>query len=77
MPLSAETRRRVDELVAHVNHLREQRLDFPTIWHEHLRGHPLVVGIPVQVSLGDRPGLEMQLIDGRRLHFVGGKFQLE
>jgi hypothetical protein len=76
MPYSAATRQRIDELVAHLNQLRERQLDFPTIWRDHLHGHALVIGIPIQVSLGDQPKLEIKLINGKRLQFSDGRFQL-
>ena len=76
MPYSAATRQRVDELVAYLNQLRDQQLDFPTIWRDHLKGHALVIGIPIQVSLGEIPALEIKLINGRRLQFRDGRFRL-
>lgn len=43
--------------------------DFPAIWSQILKGHPLVLGVPVQAIQGDRPTLEMPLITGQRLVF--------
>jgi len=40
--------------------------DFPTIWHDILKGHPLVTGVPVQADL-DR--LEIPLLNHQRLVF--------
>ncbi len=40
--------------------------DFPTIWHDILKGHPLVVGVPIQADL-DR--LEIPLLNHQRLVF--------
>ncbi len=41
--------------------------DFPTIWQTILRGHPLVIGPPVQRLEGQQPVLEVSLINGQRL----------
>ncbi len=41
--------------------------DFPTIWQTILRGHPLVVGPPVQRLEGQQPILEVALINGQRI----------
>ena len=41
--------------------------DFPTVWHTILKGHPLVVGMPVQTISEDRAQLEIPLITGHRL----------
>jgi hypothetical protein len=43
--------------------------DFPTIWQTILRGHPLVLGPPVQGVSGGRLRLEVFLITGQRLVF--------
>lgn len=40
--------------------------DFPSIWHDILKGHPLVIGVPVQADL-DR--LEIPLLNHQRLIF--------
>jgi hypothetical protein len=77
MPSSVETRKEIDELVAHVNSLRLGGLDFPTIWQNHLRGHALVIGIPIQWSSGEWPHLRVRLVNGRFLRFDGEKFDLE
>jgi hypothetical protein len=42
---------------------REEGADFPTVWHDILKGHPLVKGLPVQRD----GGLEIALITGQRL----------
>lgn len=76
MPYSASTRARIDELVAHLNGLRDQQLDFPAIWRNYMRGHPLIMGIPIQVHLGSKPELEVELINGGRLQFRDGRFRL-
>lgn len=41
-------------------------VDFPEIWHTILKGHPLVVGIPIQAA-PDR--LDIPLIHHQRLIF--------
>jgi hypothetical protein len=76
MRFSAETRKEIDELVAHVNSLQLGGLDFPTIWQNHLRDHRLVMGIPIQSSSGERPHLQVRLVNGRFLRFDGEKFYL-
>jgi hypothetical protein len=47
--------------------------DFPSVWGSILKGHPLVLGVPIQRMDGERPLLEVRLITGQRLvHGVGG-----
>ena len=43
--------------------------DFPTIWNEKLKRHPLVAGTPEQNWIAGEPVLEVQLITGARLRF--------
>jgi hypothetical protein len=51
--------------------------DFPRIWNEILKGHPLVQGIPAQSPGNDDPELEIHLLGGQRLIFdAGGGFSL-
>ncbi|HZP78634.1 MAG TPA: hypothetical protein VFB45_21020 [Pseudolabrys sp.] len=40
--------------------------DFPTIWHDIIKGHPVVVGVPVQADLNR---LEIPLLNHQRLVF--------
>jgi len=47
--------------------------DFPLVWRTVLKGHPLVLGAPIQRLDGDRPVLEVRLITGQRLlHGIQG-----
>jgi hypothetical protein len=46
--------------------------DFPTIWNQIVRTHPLVLGLPIQVMIGSEPQLRVQLINGRSLCFGSG-----
>ena len=42
--------------------------DFPAVWNSILKGHPLVVSLPVQTVTDDmRSQLEVRLINGQRL----------
>jgi hypothetical protein len=44
-------------------------MDFPTLWHEVLKGSPLVVGPPVQTLRDGRAHLEVQLLSGGAIVF--------
>ena len=50
-----------------------QGLDFPTVWNDVLRKHPLVLGPPIQVYHGDVPHLEIPLLTGRHLVYNSSK----
>jgi len=41
--------------------------DFPTVWQTILRGHPLVMGPPVQRLDEGVASLEISLINGQRI----------
>ena len=43
--------------------------DFPTIWQEGLKRHPLVAGMPEQTRGPEGPVLEIPLVTGARLRF--------
>jgi hypothetical protein len=53
--------------------------DFPTVWSTHLKGHPLVNGIPQSQLEGMRTVLVIRLITGERLIFDGdgNRFSVE
>jgi hypothetical protein len=65
------------ELLARCNNARAAGTNFPTIWLEMLRRHPLVAGQPVQVAVGSEPLLEIALMTQQSLVFLGGRFYLE
>ena len=44
-------------------------MDFPTLWNEVLKGHPLVVGPPMQGLRNGQACLEIRLLSGRTLVF--------
>jgi len=50
-------------------------LDFPSIWHEVIKGHPLVITVPVQRLVGDGTSLEVRLVTGQRLIYDSGARQ--
>jgi hypothetical protein len=58
-----------DELVQRCITAVREGADFPTIWETVLRGHPLVVGPPIQSIQGGRVCLRIPLITGRWLVF--------
>jgi hypothetical protein len=66
----------VNELLARCRSAHGARLDFPTIWNQIVRTHPLVLGLPIQVMIGSEPQLRVQLINGQFLCFGGGDFFL-
>jgi hypothetical protein len=59
----------VNELLARCRAAHGAGLDFPTIWNQIVRTHPLVLGLPIQVMIGSEPQLRMQLINGQSLCF--------
>ena len=44
-------------------------LDFPTLWHEIIKPHPLVIGPPVQTVRNGRIRMEVRLISGGAIAF--------
>jgi hypothetical protein len=44
-------------------------LDFPTIWNEVLKPHPMVIGPPVQTVRDGRIRIEVRLITGSAIAF--------
>jgi hypothetical protein len=44
-------------------------MDFPTLWHEVLKPHPLVIGPPVQTVRDGRVRMEVRLITGAAIAF--------
>ncbi len=50
--------------------------DFPTVWQNILRNHPLVIGPPIQRLEGQAPVLEIRLITGQRLIYDDKGFAL-
>ena len=44
-------------------------LDFPTLWNEILKPHPLVIGPPVQTVRDGRIRMEVRLITGGAIAF--------
>jgi hypothetical protein len=44
-------------------------MDFPTLWHEVIKPHPLVIGPPVQTVRNGRVSLEVRLITGGTIGF--------
>jgi hypothetical protein len=56
-----------NDLVNACTSARLKGFDFPTIWHEILKKHPFVVGLPTQGRDDNEPVLEVQLITGHRL----------
>ena len=44
-------------------------MDFPTLWHEVLKPHPLVIGPPIQTVRDGRVRMEVRLITGGAVAF--------
>ena len=44
-------------------------MDFPTLWNEVLKPHPLVIGPPVQTVRDGRVRMEVRLITGAAVAF--------
>lgn len=73
MPLKSE---RAEDLLVRCTDARRRGEDFPTIWSNILRHHPLVLAIPVQVTTTSDPMLKIQLANGASLYFQNGAFSL-
>jgi hypothetical protein len=67
--MDSKPRQRAEDLLADCQAARKAGGDFPSIWQGVLKKHPLIVGLPVQVILGDKPALSIQLLEGRHLFF--------
>ena len=44
-------------------------MDFPTLWHEVIKPHPLVIGPPVQTVRDGKIRMEVRLITGGAIAF--------
>ena len=44
-------------------------VDFPTLWHEVIKPHPMVLGPPVQTVRDGRIRMEVRLITGGAIAF--------
>jgi hypothetical protein len=64
------------DLLATCNAARLAGQDFPTIWINILKGHPLVIGAPVQQMDGNAPYLTIPLILGQKLIYNSLGFSL-
>ena len=66
----------VSDLLARCRAAHGAGSDFPTIWNQIVRTHPLVLGLPIQVMIGSEPQLRVQLINGQSLCFGNGDYFL-
>ncbi len=57
------------DLIAQCQAALATGMDFPTLWHELLKGSPLVIGPPVQTMRGGKARLEVRLIYGSVIVF--------
>ena len=57
------------KLVAQCQAAQAAGADFPTLWNEVLRPHPLVIGPPVQTARDGRIQMEIRLITGGVIAF--------
>ena len=58
-----------DHLIERCHAGRAEGMDFPTLWHEVLKSHPLVIGPPVQTVRDGRVRMEVRLITGGAIAF--------
>ena len=56
-------------ILSHCRAGRPSGMDFPTLWNEVLRPHPLVIGPPVQTVRDGRVRMEVRLITGGAIAF--------
>lgn len=61
------TDERICDLVRRCNEAMSGGGDFPTIWHEIIKGHPLVASRPIQRHDGTRAYLEIRMLNGQSL----------
>jgi len=64
------------DLLERCQEARNSGVQFPTIWESILRGHPMVLGIPVQVMLGKSPCLKVPLLGGNHLCVCSDEVQI-
>jgi hypothetical protein len=57
------------DLIALCRDSQAAGLDFPTLWNEVLKPHPLVIGPPVQTVRDGRIRMEVRLITGAVIAF--------
>ena len=67
--MESKPRLTAEDLLAVCQGARKVGGDFPSIWQGVLKRHPFIVETPVQVVLGDKPALSIQLLERR--HFFG------
>ena len=58
---------RILDLVRICNEAMSKGIDFPTIWHEIIKGHPFVGSGPIQRHDGAKAYLEIRLLNGQSL----------
>ena len=57
------------DLIARCRAGQAAGMDFPTLWHDVLKGDPLVIGPPVQAVRDGRIRMEVRLITGGAIAF--------
>lgn len=67
----------VTDLLLHCRQARSAGQDFPSIWSGILKGHPLVLGSPVQGHDGETARLAVRLLGDFALVFDGDDFSVE
>lgn len=67
----------IEELLVRCQEARKSGRDFPTVWAEVLRTHPMVLGVPIQVMVGSSPCLKIPLIGDHYLCFYSDAVRLE
>jgi hypothetical protein len=58
-----------DHLIERCYAAKAGGMDFPTLWHQVLKPHPLVIGPPVQTVRDGRICMEVRLITGGTIAF--------
>ena len=58
-----------DALVDRCRAGRAAGMDLPTLWHDVLKQHPLVIGPPVQTVRDGKIRMEVRLITGATITF--------
>jgi len=65
-----------EELLALCRAARKAGVDFPDLWHKHLKRHPWVADIPTHLINAGRPVLSVPLLGGQHLLFDDAEVHL-
>jgi len=76
-PMDIKRTTLADELQAICRAARKAGADFPTIWQDRLKRHPMVVDIPTHLVRAGRPILSVPMLGGGHLLFDDEEVRLD